>query len=126
MRTTDWYISLGMIILSYLAFAFFSDYRIVFLIIFSFSFSLIVSRDEWRLGRIISHSIIPLFLSVALLFIAAYLGSSFDGDSPLQSGQASVAAIGCIVLLSLCLLLGVPLAWAGARVRNYFLPSPSR
>lgn len=122
-RTNEWYVSLGMIILSYFTFVFLPDFRFVFLIIFSFVFSAIVARDEWRLGRTILKSVTPLLVSVVLLFVAAFLGSSLGGVSPFQNGQASLAALGCIALLALCLLVGVPLAWAGAQARKYLSPS---
>jgi len=123
MRTNEWYVSVGMILITYLAFALLPNYRLFTMIIFSFVFAAIIARDEWRLGRIVLRSVVPLFISVVLLFSIALVSSSLDASSPLSSGKAPAFALACIALLVLCALVGVPLAWLGAQTRRFSNPS---
>lgn len=124
MRTNEWYVTVGMILITYFTLALLPNYRLFTMIIFSFIFAAIVARDEWRLGRIVLQTIVPLLISVVLLFSVALVSSSLDANSPLSSGQAPAFALACIVLLLLSVLIGVPLAWLGAQTRRFSNPSP--
>lgn len=117
MRTNEWYISLIIIVASYLSFVFFSDFRFLFLIFFAFVFSGIISRDERRLGRVVLQTIVPLLISIVIFFSAALLAASLRGELLLQTSQMAVVAIAFLSMLLLCALVGTPLAWAGAQTR---------
>lgn len=120
MQTNAWYVSLVFVFVSYLALTLLADFRLPVMIFFSFVFSYVVSRDEWRVGRTVLLSVVPLVLGVALLFVAALFSAAISG-SPIQSSQLSHAAIGFLVLLFLCAAVGLPLAYAGALLRRYRL-----
>lgn len=123
MRTNEWYVTVGMILVTYFSLALLPNYRLFTMIIFSFVFAAIVARDEWRLGRVVLRTVVPLLISVVLLFSIALMSSSLDTNSPLSSGQAPAFALACIVLLLLSVLVGVPLAWLGAQTRRFSNPS---
>lgn len=118
MRSTDWLISVGFTIFAYLFFVNFESLRLGGLVVFSFLFAYYISSDEWRMGRAVLLSILPILLSVALLFIAPLFWSTVIEQSARGPGLTA-AAYGFLVMLLLSVVIGIPLACAGAMIRHY-------
>jgi|GEM_PF-6021487 len=117
MRTNEWYFSIIIISITYFSFAFLSAFRLPILLVFSFIFSVMIARDETRLGRVVLQTIVPILISIVLLFSLSIIYSSLSGELVLQSSQMSHVALGFLSMLLFGLILGAPLAWLGARSR---------
>jgi hypothetical protein len=118
MRSTDWLISVGFTLVAYLFFVNFESLRLGGLIVFSFLFAYYISSDEWRFGRAVLLSILPILISVALLFVAPLFWSTVVEQSA-RGPVLATAAYGFLVMLFLSIIIGIPLACAGAMIRHY-------
>jgi hypothetical protein len=118
MRSTDWFISAAFTLFAYLFFVNFESFRLGGLIIFSFFFAYYISSDEWRLGRAVLLSILPILLSVALLFLAPLFWTTLI-DQSMRGPALASAAYGFLIMLLLSVLIGIPSACAGAMIRHY-------
>ncbi len=118
MRSTDWVISFIFTLFVYLFFVNFESWRLLGLVLFSFSFSYYVSSDEWRLGRAVLVSILPIVLGVMLLFLVPLFWATVVEHS-IRGPILSSAAYGFLLTLLLSVLVGIPLACAGVLVRHY-------
>lgn len=117
MRTNEWYFSILIILITYFSFVFLSAFRLPILLIFSFTFSILIARDETRVGRVIMQTVVPILISIVLIFSLSIIYSSLSGELVLQSSQMSRVALGFLSMLLFGLVLGTPLAWLGARSR---------
>ncbi|MEK6970524.1 MAG: hypothetical protein AABW68_02405 [archaeon] len=118
MRSTDWMISLAFALFAYLFFVNFESFRLIGMGLFSFLFAYYISSDEWRLGRAVMLSLIPLFLSVIFLFLAPFFWATVVEES-IRGPLLVSAAYGFLVMLFLSVLVGIPLACAGVMIRHY-------
>ncbi len=120
MKTSAWPVIVLMTLTSYLFLSIFSGQRIFVLLFFPLLFGYIVSRDEWRTGRVVLLSIIPIFISTVMVFVISFILAAFVNSPVLRSELVSRAAVAFLALLFLSGLLGVPLAWVGTRIRAKF------
>ena len=118
MRSTDSLITVALTIFLYFFFVNFESYRLIGIIVFSFLFGYFISRDEWRAGRAITLSALPILLAVVLIFVVSLFWSTVVTHS-LNSTALVPVAYAFFVLLLAAILIGVPLAGAGVFIRHY-------
>lgn len=118
MRSTDWIISVIFTLFAYLFFVNFESFRLIGLVVFSFAFAYYISTDEWRLGRAVLLTILPIVLAVVLLFVAPLLWLTIVEHSA-RGPLVTSAAFGFLFMLVLSVIIGLPLACAGVLVRHY-------
>lgn len=118
MRSTDSVITVALTIFLYLFFVNFESYRLIGIIVFSVLFGYFISRDEWRAGRAITLSALPVILAVVLIFVVSLFWSTVVTQTADSIALAPIA-YGFIVLLLAAILIGVPLAGLGVFIRHY-------
>src|SRR5258708_1396130 len=117
MRTNEWHYQIAFIFITYLILNFFPDFRLYSLLILPLVFGIIVAHDEWRPGRAVLLSALPLLRAVALLFALTFFGIALNASSvSFSRALIAPAATGFLILLTLSTILGFPLAYLGNRL----------
>ncbi len=120
MRSTDWIVSVAFTFFSYLFFVHFESLRLAGVAVFPFLFAFYISSDEWRVGRAVLQAILPVILSVVLVFVVSLLWTTVISHS--TGGELlSASAYAFLLMLFLVGIVGLPLACAGVFVRHYRL-----
>ena len=119
-RTTHWVFSLLLALITYLVLLYLSSYRLVALVLLAFIFGFIISKDEWRVGRAVLKTIVPILGGITLLFLTPLFWATVI-ETTQRASILNAAAYGFLLMLALTLLLGVPFSCAGVLVRHYKL-----
>ena len=108
-------------LVSFLALYFFPDYRLYALVLFAFGFGFWLSWSELHSIEVVVLTLIPLFLSVVLLFLTSIFFQVWNTTTTFNSFWSS-AGIGVLVLFGLVALVGVPFSYLASWARHFLFP----
>ena len=108
-------------LVSFLVLYLFPDYKLYALILFAFGFGFWLSWSELHTIEVVVLTLIPLFLSVVLLFLSSIFFHVWDSTSNFSAFWASTG-IAIMVLFGLATLVGIPFSYLASWIRHTLFP----
>ncbi len=117
MSTREWF-PLFFVLFSFAFFLFAVDFRWLGILFLPLVYSFLLSRDEWRLGRVMLQTTVFILIGLVLFFSFSYIATAIAFSSTLRGPLVFRSAVAFFFLLFLTLGVGIPVSWVGVQLRK--------